>query len=195
MSKRTFRIIICISVIAILLMSTVFAAGVKKNIEVLFNSVNLTVNGNKVNAETIVYNGTTYVPLRATADMLGKEVGWDQKTSTASINDKISSRLSGLKQRFKDAGFTVGNNEPVAFEMLNAKDGMKFNLDNELIEIYEYDMSNLSVDVKSMIDQAKKGNVNLLGFNIPVKFNAGLIVRYDGHSQADKIVEVFNNYK
>ena len=182
--------------VAILMVSGVFAAGVKKNIEVLFNSVNLTVNGNKVNAETIVYNGTTYVPLRATADMLGKEVGWDQKTNTASINDKISSRLSGLKQSFKDAGFTVGNNEPVAYEMLSAKDGMKFKLDNELIEIYEYDMSNLSVDVKSMIDQAKQGNVNLLGFNIPVKFNAGLIlVRYNEHSQADKIVEVFNNYK
>lgn len=89
MSKRAFRIIICISVIAILLMSTVFASGVKKNIEVLFNSVNLTVNGNKVSADTIVYNGTTYVPLRATADMLGKEVGWDQKTNTASVNDKI----------------------------------------------------------------------------------------------------------
>jgi ribosomal protein S19 len=196
MNKKTLKIIICVMLVAILMGSVVFGAGVKKNIEVLFNSVNLTVNGNKVNAETIVYNGTTYVPLRATADMLGKEVGWDQKTNTASINDKISTRLSGLKQRFKDAGFTVGNSESVAYEMLGAKDGVKFNLDNELIEIYEYDMANLSEDIKILIEQAKKGNVNLFGFNIPVKFNDGLIlVRYDEHSKANKIVEVFNNYK
>jgi hypothetical protein len=73
---------------------------------------------------------------------------------------------------------------------------VKFNLDNELIEVYEYDMANLSEDIKILIEQAKKGNVNLFGFNIPVKFNDGLIlVRYDEHSKANKIVEVFNNYK
>lgn len=93
MNKRTIRIIICVAVITVLLMSTVFAVGVKKNIEVLFNSVNLTVNGNKVNAETIVYNGITYVPLRATAEMLDKDVGWNQATNTASVNDKVNKEI------------------------------------------------------------------------------------------------------
>lgn len=86
--NKTTKIIICIALITILLMTTVFAAGVKKNIEVMLNSVNLTVNGKKVVGDTIVYNGVTYVPLRATAEMLGKEVGWDQKTNTVSVNDK-----------------------------------------------------------------------------------------------------------
>lgn len=74
-------------ILATILMSTVVGASVKKTIEVTLNSVNLTVNGKKVAADTILYNGTTYVPLRATAEILGKEVGWDQKTNTASIND------------------------------------------------------------------------------------------------------------
>ena len=68
-------------------MSTAFGAQVKRTIEVIYNSVNLTVNGTKVNADNILYNGTTYVPLRAVADALGKDVGWDQATYTASIND------------------------------------------------------------------------------------------------------------
>jgi hypothetical protein len=200
MNKKDMRIIICIAVITIVLTSNVSAIGVKKNIVVFFNAINIAVNGSKVNAETISYNGTTYIPLRAAAELLGKEVLWDQMTNTASINDKAAdtnvSRLSRLKQSFKDAGFNVGENEVVAFETLKAKDGIKFKLDNELIEIYEYDMNNLENDVKRLLDQAKKGNVNLLGFSIPVKFNDGLVlVRYAEHSKTKKIVEVFNNYK
>lgn len=48
------------------------------------------MNGKKVDADNILYNGTTYVPLRAIAEMLGKEVSWDQVTRTASINDKAT---------------------------------------------------------------------------------------------------------
>ena len=75
-------------------MSTVFGAPIKKTIEVVYNSVNLTVNGSKVNADNILYNGTTYVPIRAVAEALGKDVGWDQKTATASVNDKGISTLT-----------------------------------------------------------------------------------------------------
>lgn len=75
-------------IITTLLMSTAFGAEVKKTIEVIYNSVNLTVNGQKITADNILYNGTTYVPLRAVADALGKDIGWDGQTNTASINDK-----------------------------------------------------------------------------------------------------------
>ncbi len=76
-------------IVTVMLMGTVaFAGGVKQKIEVMFNSVNLTVNGERVQADNILYDGRTYVPLRAIAEMLGKDVGWDQATNTASINDK-----------------------------------------------------------------------------------------------------------
>lgn len=87
--KKTIKGFVLGLIIATLLMSTAFGAGVKKTIEVAFDSINLTVNGAKVDAETIVYNETTYVPLRAAAEMLGKDVGWDQATQTASINDTV----------------------------------------------------------------------------------------------------------
>lgn len=79
-------------IVATLLMSTALGAGVKKTIEVAVNSINLTVNGNKVDADNIVYEGTTYVPLRAAGEMLGKDVGWNQETNTASINDKMADK-------------------------------------------------------------------------------------------------------
>ena len=78
--KKTFKGFIMGVVIATLLMSTVLGASAKETIEVVFNSINLSVNGKKVEADNILYKGTTYVPLRATGDMLGKSVGWDEKT-------------------------------------------------------------------------------------------------------------------
>lgn len=87
--KKELRGFIIGVVVTVMLMGTfTFAAEVRKTIEVRLNSVNLTVNNKKVQADNILYNGTTYVPLRAIAEMLGKDVGWDQKTNTASINDK-----------------------------------------------------------------------------------------------------------
>jgi hypothetical protein len=82
---------------SLLLGGTVFADGIKQTIEVVFNSVNLTVNGQKVQADNILYDGTTYVPLRKVADMVGKDVGWDGTTNSASINDKGYSDKSSQK--------------------------------------------------------------------------------------------------
>lgn len=86
--KKTIKGFILGVIFTTLLMNTVFGVQVKKTIEVIYNSVNLTVNGTKINADNILYEGTTYVPLRAVADALGKDVGWDQETYTATINDK-----------------------------------------------------------------------------------------------------------
>ena len=88
--KKTIKGFILGVIITALFTGTVLGSGLMKTIEVGFNTVNLTVNGKKVSADNILYDGTTYVPLRATAEILGKEVGWDGATRTASINDKKS---------------------------------------------------------------------------------------------------------
>lgn len=86
--KKYFKGFIIGLLLATLLTNVAMGGTVKKTIEVIYNSVNLTVNGEKVDADNILYNGTTYVPLRAISEMLGKEVGWNQATYTASIYDK-----------------------------------------------------------------------------------------------------------
>lgn len=78
-------------VVAVMLMSTTaFAAGLTQKIDVVLNSVNLAVNGKSVQADNILYKGTTYVPLRAVSEMLGKHVDWNGGTNTASINDEAT---------------------------------------------------------------------------------------------------------
>lgn len=87
MKNKLKGFVIGVSITTMLMSTFVFAEGIKQNIEVLFNSVNLTVNGKIIEADNILYDGTTYVPIRTVAELLGKEVGWDQNTNTASIND------------------------------------------------------------------------------------------------------------
>ncbi len=81
------KIFVSVVVAFMLMISAVFAASNVQSIEVALDSVNLKVNGQNVKASNILYNGTTYVPLRAVAEMLGKKVGWEGNTNTASIDD------------------------------------------------------------------------------------------------------------
>ena len=103
--------------------------------------------------------------------------------------------LEGLKNEFINEEFEVGDNEEIAYAMVNADKGMKFELDGELIEIYKYNIDDLSDEAEETVEQAKKGSIDMSGFNIPVKYNDGImLVRYDDHSQEEKIIKVFNNY-
>lgn len=61
-------------------------------------------NGNKLSA--LVYNGSTYVPLRAVSEALDAEVNWDGSTSTITINK--SDDNFGIP--YKDANNNGNNN-------------------------------------------------------------------------------------
>ncbi len=120
--KNIFKGIIIGVIITTLLMGTVFSSQIKKTIEVVYNSVNLTVNGKKISADNILYEGTTYVPVRAVAEALGKTVGWDQNTFTASINDKSTSAGNNLtKRKFDLADTKFGDLEIYESNLKQAK--------------------------------------------------------------------------
>lgn len=81
---------------AMIVSAPALANGVKQLIEAELNTINITVNGAKVEAENILYNDRTYVPLRAIAEMLGKEVTWDGNTNTAGINDSVKNDTGAI---------------------------------------------------------------------------------------------------
>lgn len=74
-----------------------FAAPLGKKIEVFFNNIKLVVDGQKVEfgkddngnrIEPFIYNGTTYLPIRAVGEAIGKTVDWDGETKTVYIGKK-----------------------------------------------------------------------------------------------------------
>ncbi|MBE7029352.1 MAG: copper amine oxidase N-terminal domain-containing protein [Ruminococcaceae bacterium] len=79
------KIVFITTIFSLLFNAVTLADGQAQTITVNFNSVNLNVNGTYVYADNILYNGTTYIPLRKTAETLGCEVGWDGETKTATL--------------------------------------------------------------------------------------------------------------
>lgn len=85
-------------VVTSFILGIVFADDVLQTIQVEMNKVNLQVNGVAVYNDNLLYNGTTYVPIRKVAEMLGKEVKWDGDTNTANINDVEQSAAIRLNE-------------------------------------------------------------------------------------------------
>lgn len=141
MKKECRGFIAGIVVAVMLLGSTAMAQGIKQNIEVVLNSVNLKVNGNTVNTDNILYNGKTYVPLRDVAESLEKEVGWDNATKTASINDKhINSTVK--KEETKEKNEKTKEDKATSESDIKAKlekdytslNGINFTIDDFTVE-------------------------------------------------------------
>lgn len=80
-------------IIATLMFSLVFATPVEQTIKILYNNIKIYVDGKLVSpkdangnpVEPMIYNGTTYLPVRAVGQAIGKEVNWDGKTNSVYI--------------------------------------------------------------------------------------------------------------
>lgn len=104
--------------------------AVAATIEAVFNSVNITVNGNKIAAVgdsfvlangdevpfSILYKGTTYLPLRKMGEIFDKDIGWDDGSRTASVNDKGSAPVVSNPPVQPKTEF--GLNETLVFDQL-----------------------------------------------------------------------------
>lgn len=90
--KKTAKGFLLGSLVTILLTSSAIGSSIQSNINVLFNSIKITVNDELISADNILYKGTTYVPIRSVAEILGKEVTWNPKTKTAGIKDFSTSK-------------------------------------------------------------------------------------------------------
>lgn len=89
-TKSSLKGLVVGVMITTMFMSTAFGAQVKNTIDVIFNSINITLNGEDQDISNLLYKGTTYVPVREISKMFDKEVAWDGKTYTADIYDKES---------------------------------------------------------------------------------------------------------
>lgn len=100
------KTIVSIAVAFSLMLTVTYAASNFQKIDVIFDSIAIKVNGQNVKTSNILYNGTTYVPLRAVSETLHKNVSYDEKTRTASIND-IAQQENPVAEMRLQSGETV----------------------------------------------------------------------------------------
>ncbi len=80
---------LCVSILlgALLLALPAAAQSISKSISVYFDHVNIQVNGEEIESDNFLYKGTTYIPLREVAEILGKKIDYNNNTKTVFITD------------------------------------------------------------------------------------------------------------
>lgn len=154
--KRTLKML-CISMAVIFSLSIfAYATSQTKDIEVLFNDIKILINKenfsakdvNGNNVEPFIYNGTTYLPVRAIANAFDKNVDWKPETSTVVLESK--------KEVFLDSLSYISRFEYPA-ELTYIKAGRTFGsteTDNHCIEIGYWDYE--GNQISSEIDEFKQ---------------------------------------
>lgn len=120
MKKSIYTILtLCIGIV-IGMTSTTAAAPVKELVQASFEKIIFVVNGEekKLDADPLVYKGTTYLPVRTVLNVLGYDVGFkaDTKTVTADKStEKIFSEVDNPeKKEGQSLETTIQNTDDVS---------------------------------------------------------------------------------
>ena len=95
MKRRILFLFTAIVILALASFAT-FGENLSKTVELYFRNIKIIIDGKEYiptdadgdRVEPFIYNGTTYVPLRAVANAFDKEVEWDDATSTIIIKSQ-----------------------------------------------------------------------------------------------------------
>lgn len=100
-------------VVCALLGISVNAGGIYETISVIMNGMNIYIDGEAVPMENMVYNGTTYVPVRKISEAFGKVVDFDSKTDSITVMDKMDAQIIS-----REIAFLV-NGQPVRVDFFS----------------------------------------------------------------------------
>ena len=133
-TKKTLKSFVVGVIITTMFMSTAVGAQIKNTIDVMFNTINIKINGEDQDIDNFLYEGTTYVPLRDISDLFDKEVSWDSDTNTASIEDKEISNFREIYEISEKWAEALKNRDgKIRYELMAPKS--KSDYYNSLIEI------------------------------------------------------------
>lgn len=112
------------SLIIIVFVGTAIATSGSKAITVVYDNIKLMIDGVAVTpkdaagntVEPFIYNGTTYLPVRAVANALGKNVSWDNATKTVIIGDAASIPTAENINTYGNTGSNIVNGGVAALQ-------------------------------------------------------------------------------
>ncbi len=97
MKKRLQGLIAGVLIGAMLTSGVVFAKNIHETINAVYMNVKLVIDGEEITpkdangniVEPFIYNGTTYLPVRAIGEAFNKDVHWDGETATVYVGDIV----------------------------------------------------------------------------------------------------------
>ena len=122
--KRMRKILVAVLCCSLALVTVAYATNATKTIQAAYMNIKLVIDGvpvtpkdsNGTVVEPFIYNGTTYLPVRAVGEALGKQVTWDGKTKTVYIGEapgQVTYLLDVCPPYEKDGTFKT----PTTFDM------------------------------------------------------------------------------
>lgn len=116
MKKRLQGLIAGVLIGAMLTSGVMFAKQISETAELFYNNIKIYIDGGEIVpkdangniVEPFTMNGTTYLPVRAISNALGKDVAWDGATQSVYIGKKDQTKPDNYLDRiqyndFKDA--------------------------------------------------------------------------------------------
>lgn len=170
-----------VSTLAIMLiLSTVVIASSRiANIKVVYDNIKIVVDGKEVNfgldsegkkIEPFIYNGTTYLPVRAVGEAIGKDVSWDQSSKTvflgsAAVNNNFTqvnteekdlvNTLNAFNETRRVYVYKSGKNKGIELQLYdNTETNINYNLEGKY--------TNISCLV-GVEEASKKGTLKFIG--------------------------------
>lgn len=103
-------------------------------IEAVYNDIKIVVDGQQITpddgsgnkVEPFIYNGTTYLPVRAVANAFGKEADWDGSTNTVILGAKSFDWLDQIGYANYDDSHAPHSQISAIPSNTSATDGMKY---------------------------------------------------------------------
>lgn len=120
-----------------------------------------------------------------------------QQSTIGQTEEVKETNIEEFKTKLEESGLTISDTIQKSAELIGAEEGIGYEIDGEVIEVYKFNENSTDDLTKTNIESAKKdGKINMTTFNMTlnVKYNKGLcLVRYENHPDKEKILEVFNN--
>ncbi|ATW26015.1 copper amine oxidase N-terminal domain-containing protein [Candidatus Formimonas warabiya] len=97
--KKVIAITVTALILALSLGTTSFADTVSNTLKAQYKALKILLNGQQVTMESqpIIVNGSTYLPLRAFANLFNKNVDWNAAQQQVTITDKPDNQLTSLQ--------------------------------------------------------------------------------------------------
>jgi len=147
MKKGKNVYLITLVLLAALFVSTSIVFAETEELKALVADFKFYINGQnkEVSERPVVINGSTYLPVRAFGEAVGKRVGWDEKTRTVVIDALLTDgEYKASKQDFDEHGWKAmvtvkvvnGKIDSVKYDEINAE-GVYKSSDTQYLEQYK----------------------------------------------------------
>lgn len=186
MKKLNFKSILIGLIIGIMITSITFADT--QTIQAFYNNIKISLNGTILElkdvkgntVEPFIYNGTTYLPVRAVAEVLGMEVKFNETTNTVELQTvtnavyKNTSSLTNITT-LEDA-LKLPPEEKQKWLKENADADGNIIIDGKKVNIYSgLSEDNLETDIVNKTTQTNKSTINTTsdGINLLKRTDTG----------------------